>query len=64
LASKACGSQAFEETAVQVGESDLTGPFLGLVPYKIATRYGYAICPNAQLSPAELIALRRGDYFE
>ena len=64
LASEACLGRTFEEASIQPGVTELTGPLFGLVPYKVATRYGYAICEGAQLTRSELDGLRGGEYYE
>jgi hypothetical protein len=64
LALKACGGRSFEEASIQIGSTDFTQPFLGVIPYKVATQYGYAICEDAQLTTEETTALRNGNYSE
>ncbi|MEO8023537.1 hypothetical protein [Polaromonas sp.] len=57
LASKACRGTSFEEAQIKSGEFALTGP-----AYMVATRYGYAVCWDADLDAADRAAFRRGEF--
>jgi hypothetical protein len=58
-ARESCGSEKFRELEIVEGSYDQLPAYMGVAPYIVTTRDGFAVCESANLSDAAALALIR-----